>query len=216
METKEIGLEEIKKMNIHEKIAAITNELGLIIKDLEIKEGEESYKAVRERAVLDAVKPLENKYRVSSYPIARKVVDKDILVRNDNRQVTIFMRIETTYRFTNIDNAKEYVDTITYGDGVDIGDKAPGRAMTYADKYALMKVYKISTGDDLDEKPNPKDGYKKSGKGAVTKNQLDILYKLSDANKSKALEKYNVSKLEELTINQAEEIIKMLKKDVKK
>ena len=30
-------------------------------------------------------------------------------------------------------------------------DKAPGKAMTYADKYALMKAYKMVTGDDPDQ-----------------------------------------------------------------
>ena len=217
MEVKELSVEEIKKMNIHEKISAITNEIGLVIKSLEVKEDESSsYKAVRERDILDAVKPIENKYRVSSYPISRKVVDREMLIRNNDKKRAIFIRIETMYRFTNVDKPEEYVDTISYGDGIDAADKAPGIAMTYADKYALMKVYKISTGDDLEEKPTPKGGYDKSGEGAVTKNQLDIINKLSDANKSKALEKYNVSKLEDLTMNQAEEIIKMLTKSGKK
>ena len=29
--------------------------------------------------------------------------------------------------------------------------KGSGKAMTYSDKYALMKAYKISTGEDVDE-----------------------------------------------------------------
>ena len=58
------------------------------------------------------------------------------------------MRIEITYRFINIDNPSEFIDIKSYGDGLDTGDKAPGKAMTYGDKYALMKAYKISTGDD--------------------------------------------------------------------
>lgn len=38
--------------------------------------------------------------------------------------------------------------------------KAPGKAMTYADKYALMKTYKISTGiaNDPDSIPSPDEG----------------------------------------------------------
>lgn len=61
------------------------------------------------------------------------------------------MRIQTVYRFINIDKPEEFIDVTTYGDGVDAMDKAPGKAMTYADKYALMKAYKISTGDDPDK-----------------------------------------------------------------
>ena len=61
----------------------------------------------------------------------------------------------------NIDNPKEYIETISYGTGLDTGDKAAGKAMTYADKYALMKMYKISTGNanDPDSYSSPDDGY---------------------------------------------------------
>ena len=63
----------------------------------------------------------------------------------------LFMRVETVYRFVNIDKPDEYIDITTYGDGVDTQDKAPGKAMTYGDKYALLKAYKIQTGDDPDQ-----------------------------------------------------------------
>ena len=33
--------------------------------------------------------------------------------------------------------------------------KHHGKAMTYADKYALMKAYKIMTGDDPDQNKSP-------------------------------------------------------------
>ena len=64
---------------------------------------------------------------------------------------SLVMRVETTYRFVNVDNPEEYIEVIAYGDGVDTQDKAPGKAMTYADKYALLKAYKIITGDDPDQ-----------------------------------------------------------------
>ena len=60
-------------------------------------------------------------------------------------------RIETTYRFVNIDNPEEYVDTTALAEGIDSQDKGSGKAMTYSDKYALMKCYKVSTGEDVDE-----------------------------------------------------------------
>ena len=60
-------------------------------------------------------------------------------------------RIKTVYRFVNIDNPEQYIETITFAEGIDTQDKGSGKAMTYADKYALMKSYKISTGEDVDE-----------------------------------------------------------------
>ena len=160
--------EDIKKLNIYEKLSMITEEIGVVEKGLNVQVNKtSSYKAVSERDVLDAVKPIEKKYRVYSYPVKREVIDRDTLVKeseyngNITRTNTLFMRIETTYRFVNLDNPSEYIETTVYGDGLDTGDKAPGKAMTYADKYALMKAYKLSTGDDPDKEASPEKGYAK-------------------------------------------------------
>ncbi len=144
-------------MNIYEKLAAITSELSHVAKNLKVGEGKSSYKAVGEADVLAAVKPLEEKHKVYSYPYSRKIVDNDVLTStssyNGQERTTskFFMRVETVYRFVNTEKPEEFVDITTYGDGMDAGDKAPGKAMTYGDKYALLKAYKIITGDDPDQ-----------------------------------------------------------------
>lgn len=150
-------------MNIYEKLAAITAELNAVAKNLKVGEGRSSYKAVGEADVLAAVKPLEEKYKVYSYPASRRIVDSDVITTKkqyrdqrsgelqESETSKFFMRVETTYRFVNIEDPKEVVEVTTYGDGVDSGDKAPGKAMTYGDKYALLKAYKIITGDDPDQ-----------------------------------------------------------------
>lgn len=150
-------------MNIFEKLAAITAELNAVAKNLKVGEGKSSYKAVGEADVLAAVKPLEEKYKVYSYPCSRRIVESDVITTKkqytDQRTGAVqesetskfFMRVETVYRFVNIENPDEVVEVTTYGDGVDSGDKAPGKAMTYGDKYALLKAYKIITGDDPDQ-----------------------------------------------------------------
>lgn len=159
-------VEEIKSMNIFQKMATISAEITRVGKNLSIQAGKESYKAVGEGDVLAAVKPLEETYRVYSYPAKRELVGAETFtkVKTYNNQTTesttLFMRIKTTYRFVNIDNPAEFVDIDTYGDGVDPQDKAPGKAMTYADKYALLKAYKITTGDDPDQ-----NGSEDMGKG---------------------------------------------------
>lgn len=144
-------------MNIFEKLSAITAELNAVAKNLRVGEGRSAYKAVGEADVLAAVKPLEAKYGVYSYPCARRIVDSDIVTtrKEYNGQVTetskYFLRIETDYRFVNVEKPDEFIIVTTYGDGVDSNDKAPGKAMTYGDKYALLKAYKVITGDDPDQ-----------------------------------------------------------------
>lgn len=154
---------EIKEMNIFQKMAAITAELKAVEKDLTVQTTKtSSYKAVSERGILDAIKPLEEKYRVYSYPVGRKVLESN-LIQNEsvyedakgNKTTTpktaYMTRIETTYRFVNIDNPADFIETTTFAEGIDSQDKGSGKAMTYADKYALMKSYKVSTGEDVDE-----------------------------------------------------------------
>lgn len=144
-------------VNIYEKLAAITAELNAVAKNLKVGEGRSSYKAVGEADVLAAVKPLEEKYKVYSYPSSRCIVDSDVITTKkayqgqETESSKFYMRVQTVYRFVNTENPEEYVEVTTYGDGVDSGDKAPGKAMTYGDKYALLKAYKIITGDDPDQ-----------------------------------------------------------------
>lgn len=158
--------ENIKKLNIFERVALITAEIGSVAKDLKVGEGEKSYQATSEGSVLSAVKPLEEKYRVFSYATSREketqIIEKEYTWNGQQRKIRLVkVDITATYRFVNIDKPDEYIETISYGTGLDTGDKAAGKAMTYADKYALMKTYKISTGNanDPDSYSSPDDGY---------------------------------------------------------
>lgn len=142
--------EEVKTMNIFQRMSAITTECEAVAKNLTVGKGtNKEYKAVGEGDVLRAIKPIEAKYGVYSYPFKREVIQSEYYTNKDGKS-NQFMRIETIYRFVNADRPEEYIDIITYGDGVDSQDKAPGKAMTYGDKYALLKAYKIETGEDPD------------------------------------------------------------------
>jgi flagellar motility protein MotE (MotC chaperone) len=105
---------------------------------------------------LDAVKPIEEKHGVYSYPVSREILESHLLESESefqgkvSKKTTFMTRIKTVYRFVNIDNPTDFIDTVTFAEGIDSQDKGSGKAMTYADKYALMKGYKISTGDDPD------------------------------------------------------------------
>lgn len=141
-------------MNIYEKMSAITAEISAVAKNLEVGFGQSKYKAVGEADVLAAVKPIEQKHGVYSYPYDREIVDSGVLTnvqRDGTEKKQLYLRLRTVYRFVNIEKPEEYIDIVTYGDGVDPQDKAVGKAMTYADKYGLLKAYKIITGDDPDQ-----------------------------------------------------------------
>ena len=165
----------MQERNIYQRMAAITAELRTVAKNLTVQQTKtSSYKAVSERDVLDAVKPLEEKYGVYSYPAARRILESNLLESENEYQgkitkkTTFMTRIETVYRFVNVDKPDEYIETVTFAEGIDTQDKGSGKAMTYADKYALMKGYKISTGDDPDQEASKDESYKKSSKKQIT------------------------------------------------
>lgn len=155
-------------LNIFQRMLAATSEINRVAKNLKVDISKsQSYKAVAESDVLEAVKPIEEKYGIYSYPVSRTVIKDEAYTTTSeydgrkSEKTTFFMRLATVYRFVNIDNPDDYIDITTYGDGVDTQDKAPGKAMTYADKYALLKAYKIQTGDDPDANASGNLGKKK-------------------------------------------------------
>lgn len=140
-------------MNIFQKMSAITQEISTVAKNLQVGEGKNQYKAVGEADVLAAVKPVEAKHGVYSYPYSREIVESGEMIATTKygERKSLYLRLKTVYRFVNMEKPDEYIDITTYGDGVDSQDKATGKAMTYSDKYALLKAYKIQTGDDPDQ-----------------------------------------------------------------
>lgn len=160
-------------MNIYQRIDAITAELAVVAKNLTVQASRtSSYKAVGERDIIDAVKPLEHKYGVVSFPVSREILDDTTLESeatdykgNPVKRTTFYIKIRTKYRFVNIEKPDDFIETETISDGIDSGDKGGGKAMTYGDKYALMKVYKISTGEDPDQKASEETEYKPANEG---------------------------------------------------
>ncbi len=224
-------LQKIKGMNIYEKMMLITDEVGVVEKNLKVQVTKNSsYQAVSERDILDKVKPIEKKYRVYSYPFSRQIIENDTLVKKNDygESNQFYLRLQTIYRFINIDEPDEYIDITTYGDGIDTGDKATGKAMTYADKYALMKAYKISTGDDPDKDPSPEKVLTKQKPKVVTKeqtqeeleNMIDYEYqqalRMSGQDEKEMLGHYGVESADKLTLQQKKEAIVVMKTKIKK
>lgn len=220
---------QIKDMNIFEKMSAITNELGVVAKNLNVDMGKgKSYKAVQEKDVLDAVKPIESKYRVYSYPKARKIIENGILEKETSYGISknMYLRIETTYEFVNLDKTEETITMTSYADGIDSGDKATGKAMTYSDKYSLLKAYKIATGDDPDKDASPEKGYTKHEpkKEELTDEQKERMQLIVDYNKylyetktdaDKLKAHYGVELIDQLTNEQLKDAINVMKRKLK-
>lgn len=211
---------EIKDLNIYERLLLISSEVPYVAKNLTVSTGSSSYKAVSESDIISTIKPLETKYRVFSYPVSRRIVESS-QIENTNGKKQNFLRLEIIYRFINIDKSEQYIDITTYGDGIDFGDKAPGKAMTYADKYALMKAYKIPTGEDPDKDPDKDPSLDLTDKVIIdkpsdihlaTKSDIELINEIrisGDAGifDDLLIKEYKVKTIPELTHNQCVDLL---------
>lgn len=194
--------------NIYCRMSKITADISRVAKNLEVGYGKSKYKAVGEADVLASVKPLEAQYGVYSYPVSREIIDSGVLTTkgyDGNEKNQMYMRIKTVYRFLCIDNPESYLDIESFADGVDSQDKACGKAMTYADKYALMKAYKIITGDDPDQNMSEELKAKKRMQTAYpprAEMEKFVAENYDEANLTKILNYYKVNSLGELKLEE--------------
>ena len=208
----------MSEMNIYQRMSAVTNEITAVAKNLAVGTGKSSYKAVGEADVLAAVRPAEQKFGVYSFPVDREIIESAVLtsmkVYNGQEFETKqqFMRLRTVYRFVNMDKPEEYIDIATYGDGVDPQDKAPGKAMTYADKYALLKAYKIITGEDPDQKASEPLKGKEENIPMASEKQINYLKNLGAKDEANAaVIRSRVKSWGSLTMAEARALIEELK-----
>lgn len=126
-----------KPMNIHQRLAAVMQDVTYIQK--ERKHGM-NYTIVSHDAVTAKVRPALLAQGIVYYPVRCEHS------HNGNRA-----ECGMTVRFVNIDDPADFFDVPTFGYGIDPQDKGPGKAMSYAVKYALLKALGLETGDDPDQ-----------------------------------------------------------------
>lgn len=158
-------LDAIKQMNVYQRINAVSSEIGRVKMTLDVSTGygNSSYKAVSINDVVDSLTPLLGKYRLAVIPAEKELLAQEQIERKTKNGSTtqFFIRMKAKYKVINIDNPAEFVETVGYGDGIDTGDKATGKAVTYCRKYALIDVFNLSKGDDPDVEASPQEGYEK-------------------------------------------------------
>lgn len=144
------------KLNLYQKIQAVSDEIMNIEKDMTVGKGNYTYKAVSDASVTIQVKRAETKHRVLSIPIKQELISSETIKRmRDGKESLLYVdNIKMTLRIIDLDDVKQFIDIESFGKGVDNGDKGFGKASTYARKYALLNAYKIATGEDPDAEKN--------------------------------------------------------------
>ncbi len=124
-------------LNIHQRILGIMADLDYICKGDAKVNGQ--YRFTSHDQVTEAIHPLLVKHGVTMIPTIKSIVQEG------NRTSVLLCVV-----FTNSDNPIDNFVVEYPGYGVDSSDKGPGKAISYAFKYAALKTFNIATGDDPD------------------------------------------------------------------
>lgn len=137
-------------MGLYEKMYKVMEESEAIEKNMSVGFGSNSYKAISEASVLNAVKPLLRKHKLILFPIKIEAKDMvDTFVTAKGESVRLMTQVKATYKIVDAESGEsEILETI--GNGVDTQDKASGKAMTYAYKALLQKTFCLFSGEDTD------------------------------------------------------------------
>jgi hypothetical protein len=127
-------------LNIYQRILAIMSELHYVARGQKTVNGQ--YRFVSHDQVTAKVHPFLVKYGVMVIPTVEEMIQ-------EGNRTTVNMRIS----FVNADNSADSFSVRYSAHGVDAGDKGPGKAISYACKYALLKTFCLETGDDPDFDP---------------------------------------------------------------
>jgi hypothetical protein len=143
-------------MNLYEKIAEVATKLKTIEKDMTVGNEKYGYKAVSDLSVTKAVKEAEKEFKIVSIPYNQEIVHHEILkkVSGSGESYVYSFIIKMTTKIINLEKPDEVIEIVSFGHGLDSGDKGFGKASTYARKYALLNAYKIATGEDPDKEPS--------------------------------------------------------------
>lgn len=89
--------------------------------------------------------------RVIGHKVTESIVEQYDRDTNNvtKRTTTYFTELDMTMTWVNAEKPEETIECPWYGQGVDIaGEKGVGKAMTYAEKYFMLKFFNIPTDKD--------------------------------------------------------------------
>ena len=131
-------------MNIFQRINEVRKAIGYVQKDKAVSTGGGSYKAVTHDAVTGMVRAALIEHGVVILP---SVVSSVFNAKEPEAKQRLY---EATFQieFVNMDEPTDRIVTQQTAHALDNGDKAPGKAMSYATKYAILKLFNIETGED--------------------------------------------------------------------
>jgi len=131
----------MSELNIYQRINAVMKKVKYVQKDAKIQ----GYKAVTH----DQVTSVLRQAMVDEGIVVEVEQNQgELLVTKDEKNKMHLYRGMYTVELVNIDNPSDRASALIEAHANDNGDKAPGKALSYAVKNALLKMFSLETGEN--------------------------------------------------------------------
>lgn len=133
----------MSQLNIYQRINEVRKKISYVQKNAEVQ----GYRAVTHDDVTGQVRNHLIDQGIIIVP--RLLWSKKVQVGSTKNGAPIF-RHDAWYEvdFVNCDDPSDRITVPVESNANDHGDKAPGKAMSYATKYAMLKLFNIETGEN--------------------------------------------------------------------
>ena len=130
-------------MNIYQRINAVMQAVKYVQKDATV----ERYKAVSHDQVVSVAREELVKAGIVVYPEQSCGSVVEVMQTKSGGRMALYSG-DYTVHFVNIEKPTDRIIVPVQAHAMDNGDKAPGKAVTYATKTALLKVLCLETGEN--------------------------------------------------------------------
>lgn len=180
-----------ENLNIHQRILAVMDGVSYIQKG--DKKVNNQYTFAGHDAVTAAARPhfIKHGVLVISTILEQSTEWKSVKDKYGKDKLRGITTMLVGVSFINVDDPADKIDCKFLGHGIDDGDKGPGKAMSYAYKYAILKTLSLETGDDP-EKENMENvpaqqAEKVDPKQAAEKQEFDKLVEFHKENMNRLM-----------------------------
>ena len=197
-------------LNIYQRLNNVMKAVQYVQKDSSVSGGGANYKAVSHDQVVSVVRQALVDNGIVIFP---NQISGEFLIKRDlSATPPVKMGLYSgTYEvnFVNIDNGQDKVTSTVQAHASDNGDKAPGKALSYGVKSAMLKVLSLETGENDESRSDIMDF------DLINQDQQQQLFRLlCDANGAytekgiKITRAFKFSNLEDIRTKQFDKILK--------
>jgi hypothetical protein len=194
-----------KPLNIYQRINEVRKKAAYAKKDKTVTG--QGYKAVTHDAVTAL---LRNHLIDQGIVVVPRLLESSITEIGKTEKGSSIIRYAARYDvdFVNCDEPTDKVTVPSESHANDSGDKAPGKATSYATKYAMLKLFSIETGEDDEGRVEPYESVEKITAEQVA--DMDALIEEVKADKPAFLKYIKAEKLEDIPARAYPTYVKLL------